>query len=386
MSIWSVGPTFFGIALCIGILLLTPTPAWAHTADGTTAASDYRTRITSVRPAISGLSLRIVQQNTRIELTNRTGSRVEVLGYEQEPYLRVDSDAVYVNERSPSTYVNEDLGSSGPPDEITVSAHAKPLWRQISHGPVARWHDHRTHWMSAHPPPSVHSGEPGPRQLFVWHIQLRVGEKPVTVAGALTYFPPPHAVLWWGGIVVAMGIIVVASRWRYGTCLLASLLTVAAIAELATCVGEGMDAGESGPGLVSALFTDTSYTTIAAVAAVCATIPTWRRHPAGPFALATAGMCLGLLGGVPEIAVFVHEQADAPWAGTLARTFTAITIALSAGVAIGAMWEIRRSRKALNTKLEAGDRKARPERRRGANTATPENGPLDPPPLRSVQH
>ena len=32
---------------------------------------------------------------------------------------------------------------------------AEPDWRQVSTQPEYDWHDHRTHWMSASPPPQV---------------------------------------------------------------------------------------------------------------------------------------------------------------------------------------------------------------------------------------
>jgi hypothetical protein len=45
---------------------------------------------------------------TASPLENNTGKPILVPGYDGEPYLRFTADAVYRNERSPATYLNED--------------------------------------------------------------------------------------------------------------------------------------------------------------------------------------------------------------------------------------------------------------------------------------
>ena len=43
--------------------------------------------MTAVSPAAAGLRVRAVEAGARLELTNHTGTTVEVLGYQNEPYL-----------------------------------------------------------------------------------------------------------------------------------------------------------------------------------------------------------------------------------------------------------------------------------------------------------
>ncbi|MGH3545923.1 MAG: hypothetical protein ACRDPW_08360, partial [Mycobacteriales bacterium] len=96
--------------------LLPAAPAQAHVA-GAPAATDYRTTLERITPAVPGLSVRIVQSGTRMELHNRTGKTLEVLGYSDEPYLKITQTTTYVNTHSPSAYRNEDL------DSVPASEH-----------------------------------------------------------------------------------------------------------------------------------------------------------------------------------------------------------------------------------------------------------------------
>ncbi|MBM0240265.1 hypothetical protein JNW88_29915 [Micromonospora sp. ATA32] len=66
-------------------------PAAAHGADAP-GRHEYRTEVTGVTPARPGLTVRAVEAGARLELVNRTGRNVEVIGYSGEPYLRVGPD------------------------------------------------------------------------------------------------------------------------------------------------------------------------------------------------------------------------------------------------------------------------------------------------------
>ena len=144
-------PVLAGAALGLVAALAAAAPVLAHGGDAPDA-TNYRTEVTGVTPAVAGVTVRIVEAGAQLELTNRSGRTVEVLGYDGEPYLEVRPDGVFQNVRSPATYLNATLsGGTEPPAE--ADSTAPPSWRRLIGDPVVRWHDHRAHWMSSATPP-----------------------------------------------------------------------------------------------------------------------------------------------------------------------------------------------------------------------------------------
>ncbi len=355
--------------LMVAALLLSAAPAQAHTKGGP-AASDYLTTLREITPSVPGLTVRVVQGGTRLELNNRTGTTVEVLGYSAEPYLRITSNATYVNTHSPSAYRNEDLApaqATHHPTTDSPGTNVPPNWQRLTKSPRARWHDHRTHWMSDQPPPVVQRAPKVSHRIASWNIALRVGDKSlggagvtgtgtplpstqpqeVQLRGTLDYLPPPHTGLWWAGMlavlagIVAAGFVIGRMREgsRYMTAGLGGLLLLAAAAELIDCVGRALDLGATGLGIVGQLLTSETYGTLTALAALASAGLALRNHAAAPFALALSAACLTVLGACTDVAVFSHSRATVPWSGDLARLCTAATLALGAAVAIGA-WRL----------------------------------------------
>src|SRR5690606_11869993 len=99
-------------AAASGLLLAVSwaTPAAAHAGEAPQGA-DYRVTVTGITPAVPGLTVRALEAGAQIELANRTGRTISVLGYAGEPYLELRPDGVYQNTRSPATYLNQDRKS-----------------------------------------------------------------------------------------------------------------------------------------------------------------------------------------------------------------------------------------------------------------------------------
>ena len=114
-----------------------------------------------------------------------------MLGYDHEPYLRVGRRGVFENTRSPATYLNRSTTISGRPP-ASADASAAPVWRRISSGTTARWHDHRAHFMGSDDPPAVARNPDTRRVVDNFEIPMRV--RRVILGrrhGQIVYVPPP---------------------------------------------------------------------------------------------------------------------------------------------------------------------------------------------------
>ena len=190
------------LAIVAIVVVGTAAPAFAHGPD----ESNYRTRITAVEPATNLISVRVIQLGSRVELSVAPGHQVTVIGYENEPYLRIGPDGIFQNTHSPATWLNRDrYGTAKPPDAIKASD--PPVWVRVGSGWTASWHDHRTHWMSTILPPVV---APSPGRVHVitprWTIPLLIDNQAVTVVGDLTWVPAPSALPWLLG-AAAVGVV-----------------------------------------------------------------------------------------------------------------------------------------------------------------------------------
>ncbi len=160
-------------------LIYAPVRAEAHGGN-----PDYRSVINRVVPPVPGLKLEVIDYDADIRLTAPAGVRIEIDGYEGEPYARIQADGtVEVNQRSRSAYLNtERYGNAEIPE--TADNEAKPKWETVREDGVFQWHDHRSHWMSPQPPEKVEDRQQR-TQLFDYEIPIRVDGKPATIQGTL---------------------------------------------------------------------------------------------------------------------------------------------------------------------------------------------------------
>lgn len=158
--------------------------------------SDHAPRIVGLEPAVEGVSARLVDAGTRIEL-DAGDHEIVVLGYQGEPFLLIDEGGVFENGLSPSTYLNRSLDGDPIPDE--ADANADPRWDHVDDGSVARWHDH-----ALHVPPGQQLGA---RDESTWRIPLRIDGRETDLVGRIVTLPPGNPVPW---MVVAAVLAVVA--------------------------------------------------------------------------------------------------------------------------------------------------------------------------------
>jgi hypothetical protein len=282
-------------------------PAFAH---GTSvmAGSNYRTTITAVSPAVPGLTLRSIEAGGRLELANRTGRTIEVVGYDGAGLLRV-----------------------------------RP-------GATARWHDHRVHWMADNPPPEVAADPTRTHRIRDWVVPLRTGSSTVEARGTLDWLPPPEPGTWWAVCLLAAAAVATlgARAPAAGRIVLAVAALAGGVAGIGYAVGRELDAGTSGVGgMLGGMLAGQPWLLLTSLAAVAAAPYALRRRASADFALALAGACLLISAGLSNATVFSRAVPPVPWDGAWARVAVAAVIAAGAGLTAAGVLRMRATTRAV---------------------------------------
>jgi hypothetical protein len=324
-----------------GALALPTAPALAHGADAPDATA-YRTTVSAVSPAAPGLTVRAVEAGARLELVNRTGRTIEVLGYSGEPYLEVRPDGTFENTNSPATYLNTTLAGDGP---VPAGANpaTPPTWRRVSHDPTVRWHDRRTQWLTGGLPPPAVADPSRTHRLRDWVVPMRDGVAPLEIRGTLDWVPPPQPAVWWAlTLLVAAGTTALALLRRGLPGLLVAAAAVAGTTTIGYAVARELDAGTSGPGgLLAGLVAGHLVPVLVGLGALGAAGLAAARRPAADFALALAGTAVATFAGLAQIGVFAQAIAPVPGPGWWARLAVLTTTGLGTGLAAAGVIRLR---------------------------------------------
>ncbi|HEV7865034.1 MAG TPA: hypothetical protein VGR20_20220 [Acidimicrobiia bacterium] len=317
-------------------------PASAHSVSGV-SASNFHTHLTAVTPATPGIDVKVVEAGSRLQLENRTGKEIIVLGYKEEPYLRIGPEGVFQNKLSPATYINVSRNGSEPPAAATNAKVGETDWEQISSEPLARWHDHRIHWMLPTNPSEVRNS-PGKRHVIdpEWTVTMVVarGTDPagdrIAIKGDLVWQPGPSALPWYLLIAVLVALVVVISRrpqWAQG---LAAVTAVLVAVDIFHAVGLGLaNAGGLSERLGKSI-TASPFAVLGWAAGALAIVWLLRRRSDGLSAAALAGLLVALLGGVSDVGVLSHSEVPFGFGAGLARLAVALSIGLGFGLAVAA--------------------------------------------------
>ncbi len=184
---------------------------------------NFRSDVRGVAPAVEGVDVRVVNYDDSLELRNGSSEPVTVLGYRNEPYVRIGADgAVEVNRRSPTLYLNDDRYAEGVRVPASADPQAPPMWELVDGSGRYAWHDHRIHWMSRTVPPQV-KDEGKRTKVFDWRVPLDVGDRPVKISGTLTWvgkpgggFPIGGAISLVAATLAGLLLVVVVRRRRKG--------------------------------------------------------------------------------------------------------------------------------------------------------------------------
>jgi hypothetical protein len=249
--------------------------------------TNYRTTITGFDPP-PGVMLRVIDAGLRLELENTSGKEVVIMGYEDEPFLRVGTDGVYENLQSPATYVNATREGGIPPPE-GIDADGPPKWNRVSDGPVARWHDHRAHWMGG--TPAVVLADPDREHVINdrWVVPIRIEDQIADATGTTVWVPGPTGLAWFAAVVGIAAIVAGLALTRVRD----KSIMVAATALVAVCVidavGTWGSTSDAGFLKVAALITPALGVTFVLVGVL---LLRWRRREA---LVLLAGGAAGLL-------------------------------------------------------------------------------------------
>jgi hypothetical protein len=321
------------VVTAVVLLTVTAPAASAHSVSGV-SATNFRTEMRSVSPEVPGLTVRVIETGSRFELENRSGEEVVVFGYSKEPYLRVGPGGVHENVRSPATYLNRTRRGTTVPGN--ADAAAPPEWRKVSSEPVARWHDHRIHWMSDQDPPAVQR-DPGRRHVVIpgWAVDMRRGTTDISARGDLVWVPGPSPFPWLLLALVLAAVVAALALRPFWTAALAAAMVALVAVDAFHAIGVGLaNAGSFGTRL-GKILAGSFYSFPAWIVGAVGVYWLLRRRSEGLAAVAVSAAVMALAGGLADLAVFSRSQVPFAFSASLVRLAVALTIGLAVGVAAG---------------------------------------------------
>jgi hypothetical protein len=316
-------------------------PAAAHGVSGT-ASSNYRTTLDAIAPEPTGFVIEVIEAGRRLELRYLRGQPVIVRGYDGEPYLRVGPDGVEENLQSPATYVNRTMSGTAPlPDGLQPDG--PPRWRRSGSEPVARWHDHRTHWMGAEPPDAVRADPSLVLNISDWELDVVQGDTVHRVTGRLDWVPGPSATAPLVGATF-LGLVPVAlalwagpraSRRRPVTVAVAAMLGALIAIDVYHLLGI---VTEIRGGSALARFFSVGYASIVAwLLGLAGAALALRRRSDGLYLMTFAAGLVALVGGMADLSSMSKSSLAFAYDPRLGRWSIAVSLGLGLGVAVAAV-------------------------------------------------
>ena len=323
------------------LLVIGAAPADAHLIGTNAAPTNYRTSILAVSPPIHGLEVRVAEIGGALELLNRTGQQVIVLGARLEPYLRVEADGeVEENRRSPTWLASQRPGSPTP-RSASLDPTAPPDWQPLGGGARVVWHDHRAHWTGPDPPQVREA--PQRRQVVIprWQVPLRVGDQTAVISGEVVWVPGSS---WWPWLAAAAALaamIGATSRTRRWLLVMVAVVVIAVASDLVHTVGALLAS-------VAPVLAKVYASTPSAAGWVLGGLAVHRllRRPdaeAGLFLLLASGFFLAFAGGLADVTALGRSQVSTALPVELARTTVTASMGLGAGMIIVALLRLHLS-------------------------------------------
>ena len=342
------------VLLSAVVLLLTGASSAAAHTDRGVAGSNFAGRVLDQSAPMPGVSLRVTEFGDSLELLNGSPATVTVYGYSDEEYLRIGPDGVWRNANSPATYLN--LARDGVVDlPANADPRAEPDWRQVSTQPEYDWHDHRTHWMSASPPPQVAADPQSEHTVIEWQVPLAYGETAVAVSGELTWSPPPEKALWWPVyvlIAVAGALAGFLGRTARPLGVLLLMATAAAVRHLVATPQSGLTATDRALALGAASLPTVVVGVVTAIGVRAAV----RGNGLLTGMMAAVAGFMHLVQGLPDMDVLWGANVITGGPPALARLSVALLIFGGLGLMLGSVGAVRRFRPPLPARVAEAPR------------------------------
>jgi hypothetical protein len=247
--------------------------------------------------------------------------------------LRIGPDGVFENVHSPAVFWNKSAFiTSTPPAQY--DAHKAPVWRRISSGTVARWHDHRAHYLGGAP-----SAGASPVVLR-WTLPIEYQGRRAAFAGDDFYVRPSSALPYLAIAAVVAIALFAAARRRSWPIVLAVSLAVLVGAAIVQVLGEWGAVTLS----LGSRIGEHVYVFAGIALGVAAFVWLLRRRgspfDATPIAL-LAGLALLLASGLTGLPLLTHSEIPTTLPFNVDRTLIALTIGTGAAVVVIAATKLR---------------------------------------------
>jgi hypothetical protein len=330
------------VVVAIGVVALWAAPASAHTASGP-RPTNYLSSLESISPRIPGVTVHVVDLGNKLELTNRTRVDIIVLGYDDEPYLRVGPHGLYENVRSPAVYLNRTRAGTTPVPDVAkgTGASTPPRWRRVSGSHTAIWHDHRIHWMGNALPTAVQH-DPGAFHTVIpqWTVAFRYAARTVAVQGRLDWVPGPSGWPWAPFVIAMFACGVVATRPRRFRAAIAALTVLVGVDVVHAFTAEAARAGSQLTKSVQ-FFGDNFVSVFVWIAAGVTIWGLRRRRAEALYGLLLVGVMVGSVSGISDLSYLWKSQLPAIGPDFAARGEVATALGLGFGLAVGALLALR---------------------------------------------
>jgi hypothetical protein len=316
--------------------------AQAHSA-ANSPASNYRTKLLAVTPASNAYQAKVIETGNRFELRWKSGPELMVPDYDDHPYLRIGPNGVEENQQSNAKYLNNSRLGSTPPDGL--KPEGPPQWKRISTEPVARWHDHRIHRMTAELPEPVAKDPNKSHVIDTAPVVFSAGSTLVTATTEMRWNPGPSALPYWvlAGLlaVVTLGAALWARnnlrRRRSAIRIICALSFVLVAVDVLHLVG--ISFGVVGPlGQALGRMVTVGFVSLAAWAIVLIGIVlALRNRLDAPYLLTFGAALMGVVGGVADVGVLSKSSLPVAFGDggpALIRVLIAVTIGLGLGIAL----------------------------------------------------
>jgi hypothetical protein len=280
-----------------------------------------------------------------VEVVNRTSRDVVILGYSDEPYLRVGPAGVFENRRSPSLYQNKNSTSSA--STLTslpaqADPNAAPEWHRRSGSRTVSWSDHRVRWEGADPPGVRTSPGIAQTVLSRWRVAMFHGAEPVVVTGRITWVPGPSAAPWLvaAAVLFVLTLAMGATRWWPG--LLSGALATLLAADMVRLFGAATASGGSVVGGLLEAFLFGLLEVVAWGAGVWAIGAVQRRQAVGLYAAMAVGVVIGFVSGVGDLLNLAYSQVPTALPTGAARAAVVLCLGIGFGLVGGSFLALRR--------------------------------------------